>query len=380
MIKALIFDLGGVFLRPRSAEERQAIESQLDLPPGELGHRLFGGEAWKLARTGAITDDEYWQRVGPELGLTSPAQIRAFRQAYFASEKERLDTHLVSLARQLRERCQVALLSNASDRLEDILENKLGIADLFDQVINSARLGLAKPDPAIYELTLEHLGIAPYEAIFVDDRARNVIGASRLGIHVIHHVTFERTAAQIKALLEKAPTKAMIDTPVPEDYAAMLGISRAIVKEDWWSRVEMLAQPETTTDIAMLCDDTENIVLVARMSDQVAAMGLLTQPTPEVLHHTAELSLAVHPDHRRRGLGRRLIQTLLPAGARRGVELVRAWVASANGAARVLIVGTGFQEMTRLKAELQRPDGRRFDVIVYSTEIRFKSELQRGKL
>ena len=368
MIKALIFDMGGVFIRPRPAEERQAIESQLGLPPGELGRRLFGGEAWKLARVGAITDDEFWQRVGPELGLTSPVQIRAFRQAYFASEKERLDTHLVSLARQLRERCQVALLSNASDRLEDFVENKLGIADLFDQVVNSARVGLAKPDPAIYELTLERLGIAPQEAIFVDDRARNVISASQLGIRVIHHMTFERTAAQIEALLEKAPTKAMIDVPIPEDYAAMLSISRAVAKEDWWSGVEMLAQPETTADIAVLCDDPENIVLVARMSDQVAGMGLLMQPTPEVLHHTAELSIAVHPDHRRRGLARRLIQTLLPAGARRGVELVRAWVASANGAARVLIEGAGFQEMTRLKAELQRPDGRRFDVIVYSRD------------
>jgi ribosomal protein S18 acetylase RimI-like enzyme len=149
----------------------------------------------------------------------------------------------------------------------------------------------------------------------------------------------------------------------------MLAISQAVAREDWWGAVLMLAQAETTTDIVALCDDPENLLLVARVEGHVAGMGLLMQPTPAVIHHTAELSVAVHPDYRRHGVARRLVETLLPAGARRGVELVRAWIASANGAARVLIGGLGFQEMARIKNELQHADGRRFDVIVYSKEV-----------
>ena len=62
--------------------------------------------------------------------------------------------------------------------------------------------------------------------------------------------------------------------------------------------------------------------------------------------------MIMHPDHRQHGVARRLIETLLPAARRRGVELVRAWVASANGASRALIEGLGFQEMARMKDEL----------------------------
>lgn len=373
MIKAIIFDMGGVFIRNRSAKEWQALESQFGLAPGELGRLLYGGEEWKLSRVGAITDDEYWLRVGVKLGLETPAQKQDFQRMLFDREGERLDTGLVSLARQLRERHQVALLSNASDQLEYFLEKKLGIADLFDVVINSARVGLAKPDPAIYELTLERLGITPQEAVFVDDKAHNVISAAQVGIHAIHHVTFERTAAQIQALLAEHSSGTtfdiMIDVPIPEDYAGMLAISQAVVREDWWGAVLMLAQAETTTDIVVLCDDPENLLLVARVDGHVAGMGLLMQPTPTVLHHTAELSVAVHSDYRRHGVARRLVETLLPAGARRGVELVRAWIASANGAARALVEGLGFQEMARIKDELQRADGWRFDVIVYGKEV-----------
>jgi len=375
MIKAIIFDVGGVLIQPRPAKERQALESQLDLLPGELGRRLYGGEEWKLARVGAITDDEYWRRIGPKLGLKTEEQIQDFRQKYFARQKERLDTRLVSLSRQLREQFQVALLSNASDRLEYVLENELGVAHLFEPVINSARVGLAKPDPAIYRLTLERLDVAPEEAVFVDDQSRNVSSAARLGIRVIHHVTFERTTTQVRVLLEKGTSGVsdqpgiMVDVPMPEDYAGMLLISQAVAKEDWWGAVLMLAQPETTTDVAVLCEDPENLLLVARMGNQLAGMALLMQPTPAVLHHTTEMSIAVHPDCRRRGVARRLIETLLPAGARRGVKLVRAWVASVNGAGRTLLEGLDFQKMARIREELQRSDGQRFDVIVYDKKV-----------
>jgi ribosomal protein S18 acetylase RimI-like enzyme len=213
------------------------------------------------------------------------------------------------------------------------------------------------------------LGVAAHDAVFVDDKAINVVGAARLGIHAVHHVTCERTVVQIQSLLQERPPGMMLDVPIPSDYAGMLTISRAVASEDWWGAVLMLAQAETTTDIAVLCDDPENLLLVARVGRQVAGTGLLMQPTPGVLHHTAELSVAVHSDYRRRGVARRLIEALLRAGARRGVQLVRAWVASADGASCALVEGLGFQEMARLKDELQHPDGRRFDVIVYSREI-----------
>lgn len=56
----------------------------------------------------------------------------------------------------------------------------------FDHQFHSFRMGLAKPDPAYFTHIVETLGIAPEEAVFVDDMAVNVRGARRAGLHAIH--------------------------------------------------------------------------------------------------------------------------------------------------------------------------------------------------
>jgi putative hydrolase of the HAD superfamily len=93
-----------------------------------------------------------------------------------------LDHELVDYLRSLRPRFKTALLSNASLRLVTTL-NELDVEDCFDVIVISAQVGLMKPDPAIYRLTLDRLGVEPHEAVFLDDIAENVEAAARLGIH-----------------------------------------------------------------------------------------------------------------------------------------------------------------------------------------------------
>ncbi|HIP97615.1 MAG TPA: HAD family phosphatase, partial [Anaerolineae bacterium] len=168
-IKAIIFDFGGVLIGPRSEEEHRYWAERLGLRPGQVGDILYGGEEWALVKVGAISEDEFWQRVGPKLGLHTAEEIDRFRQEYFAGDTERLDRQLVDLAQELRGKYKLAVLSNASGVVEDLLRERFGIRDLFDVVIDSACVGLAKPDRAIYELALERVGVAPDEAVFIDD-------------------------------------------------------------------------------------------------------------------------------------------------------------------------------------------------------------------
>jgi HAD superfamily hydrolase (TIGR01509 family) len=64
-----------------------------------------------------------------------------------------------------------------------------GILSLFDVVVCSGEEGVAKPDPTIYRLALDRLGVEPGEAVFVDDSRGHVAAARELGIHAIHFTT-----------------------------------------------------------------------------------------------------------------------------------------------------------------------------------------------
>jgi epoxide hydrolase-like predicted phosphatase len=364
-IKAIIFDFGGVLLGPRSEEERRYWGERLGLRQGQIDDILYGGEEWALVKVGAISNDEFWRRVCPKLGLCTVEEITSFPHEYFASEEERLDRRLVDLAQELRGQYKLAVLSNASGVVDDLLRERFGIRELFDVVIDSACVGMAKPERDIYELALERLDIAPHEAVFIDDLARNVAAAADLGIHAIHHLNFESTAHQLRALLSDTRPQFGFAIPLPADYSGMAAICRDIADEFWWSPVLVLAQYPTDLEIAALCSDDEYIVRVARISGRVAGIGVLLQPAPAPLHHTAELSLAVAPEVRRYGIGRALVEYLLDLAPAHGVELVRAWVCAANGPSRALVEGLGFECGARLRDELRRPDGRNFDVLIY---------------
>jgi len=109
-----------------------------------------------------------------------------------------LNEDVVSLAGALRRRYKVALLSNADDRLESILEERYGIAHLFEPLIVSAKVGLAKPAPAIYQLAAERANEPASACIFIDDFARNAEAATALGMHGITFTGYEALAAELR--------------------------------------------------------------------------------------------------------------------------------------------------------------------------------------
>ena len=202
-IEAVVFDFGGVMAIFHRPELFEALEGQLGLETGSLPEILYRSPEWRLAEIGAIDDAEYWRRIGPRLGLgsgTEPteAEIRDFQQALFGEVEA--DPDMVDLVQRLRGRYQTGLLSNATLRDPQRLLERYGLEGLFDVVVVSAAVGLAKPDPAIYRLALEHLGTAPERTVFVDDFERNVVAASDLGMHGVHFTGYSDLIVALREL------------------------------------------------------------------------------------------------------------------------------------------------------------------------------------
>jgi epoxide hydrolase-like predicted phosphatase len=61
----------------------------------------------------------------------------------------------------------------------------MGLHHLFDDIVCSAEVGMAKPEPAIYTLAAERLGLEPSECVFVDDLDTNVEAARQVGMHAV---------------------------------------------------------------------------------------------------------------------------------------------------------------------------------------------------
>ena len=75
------------------------------------------------------------------------------------------------------------------------------LAELFDGIVISGEEGFRKPDPRMYELGAQRIGVAPAECVFVDDLAFNLDPARELGMAVVHHTSAATTLAELERLV-----------------------------------------------------------------------------------------------------------------------------------------------------------------------------------
>lgn len=197
MIKAVIFDMGGVLVRTTDPTQRAAWEARLGLAPGDAERIVLNSVMGKRAQMGAITTPALWDWVQAEFGLDD-ATLAAFRHDFWAGDV--LDDELVDLIRYLRLNYQTALLSNFMDELHEVITVRHPMADAFDLVVGSAYEKVMKPDAQIYERTLARLDRQPAEAVFIDDAIHNIDGARQVGLAAIHYQAGMDVAAALAAL------------------------------------------------------------------------------------------------------------------------------------------------------------------------------------
>ena len=76
--------------------------------------------------------------------------------------------------------------------------------EMFDAVVISGEVGMRKPEPEIFELALDRIGLRAGECVFVDDMAYNITAAQRAGLAGIVHRTFDQTARELEPLFPGA--------------------------------------------------------------------------------------------------------------------------------------------------------------------------------
>jgi epoxide hydrolase-like predicted phosphatase len=201
-----VFDFGGVLITPitdkiaRLADRHGvAMETLLEVLMG-LRHESTADHPWHRAERGevAVADlqelaEPYAEKKG--LRLDGDEIDHMLAPTYLL-----VDPMIERLARLRDEGYVTALLTNSFREFRPILERNVDFA-LFDVIVDSSEVGFRKPEPAIYALMAERLGVAPARTVYLDDFADNLAGAKLAGWACIHVREPAQAIAELDQLL-----------------------------------------------------------------------------------------------------------------------------------------------------------------------------------
>jgi putative hydrolase of the HAD superfamily len=210
-IRAVISDFGGVLTTPL-IEAFAAYQDHSGIAPEQLGQAIAAGspklppEANPLyeLECGRITEREFLDILRDNLEplLGHRPELHRFSELYF--EALRPNEPMIELMASLRDRdYRMAMLTNNVKEWEPLWRPFLAVDEIFETVVDSGFVGMRKPDPAIYELTVARLdGVDASECLFVDDMDLNCEAARSLGMTAVQFVGNETTIPQIESALD----------------------------------------------------------------------------------------------------------------------------------------------------------------------------------
>jgi putative hydrolase of the HAD superfamily len=205
--RAIVCDFGGVLTTPL-LNAFAAFQDDVGISPESLGqamHEGLGeGEELPLFRLerGEISEDVFLDRLtdGLESILGHRPHLQHFRHVFFEALEP--NTEMIELMRELKASgLKMAMLTNNVREWEPLWRSMLPVDEIFEEVVDSAFVGYRKPEPRIYELTLERIAMRAEDCLFVDDLQPNCEGAEALGMRAVHFRDNEQAIGEIRAAL-----------------------------------------------------------------------------------------------------------------------------------------------------------------------------------
>jgi len=199
---ALILDFGGV-LTLDFWEALAGFCRREGLAPDALAKAVSGDGPAHAAlvdlERGAIRQGDFAAVVAPVLGVGTDGLLARMAAGL------QPDEDMIEAAAAIRASgVPVGILSNSWGTEPFNPYAGWGLDENYDDVVISDQVGLRKPDPAIYRLAVERLGVSAERCVFVDDVAAYLVPAREMGMTVVHQVDTRRTISQLSRLFDVA--------------------------------------------------------------------------------------------------------------------------------------------------------------------------------
>lgn len=180
-LRAVVFDYGMVLTAPPDPAAHAAME-RITVLSAERLDRFYWADRYAFD-LGSLTGQAFWQKLVQDAGLNLNQSAIDELVHWDARMWMTENTAMLNWQLALKQRgLLTAIVSNMGDTVYRAMERELGWLSRFDVLVWSYRLGIAKPDPAIYCYVLKKLGTEPEETLFIDDRPDNIDTAIALGM------------------------------------------------------------------------------------------------------------------------------------------------------------------------------------------------------
>ncbi|HEV2323525.1 MAG TPA: HAD family phosphatase [Terracidiphilus sp.] len=190
-LRAVIFDFGMVLTGLPDAKAHDELLRITGLDAERFEHFYWADR--HAYDEGKLTGLGFWQKLVRDAGLSLPDSTIEELNRWDARMWTTVDPAMLAWHAKVKETgVLTAILSNMGDSVLENIEREFDWLSSFDALVWSYQLGVAKPDPAIYQYTLKQLGTAAGDTLFIDDKPVNVEAARALGMQALVYTTLAK--------------------------------------------------------------------------------------------------------------------------------------------------------------------------------------------
>jgi putative hydrolase of the HAD superfamily len=196
MVKAIFFDLGGVLVTEVFRIFGRWLAGRKNIPIEKF--RELVRPHWLKYRLGEIDGIDFMQGVIGDLGIDAdPEELLDYTCSMMA-----VDDAVLSMVKRLKSsgRYKLGVISNNSFEWSAHAKETLGLSKYFDVWVVSCDVSLAKPEPDIYEYSIDKLGMKPGDCVFIDDKQVNIDSSSKLGMRALLFTDAAKLESDLKGL------------------------------------------------------------------------------------------------------------------------------------------------------------------------------------
>jgi putative hydrolase of the HAD superfamily len=189
MIKAICFDLVGVYFTPKGVQEFKKNLEEMNISKEKIDAVIFNSNEVDALKTGTLPDEKFWDYVNNSFNLNKNMEewVELFMKGY------EVDPDIEKLVQIIRKNgYKTCICSNNFKSGIQALDNKFHFLSNFDVVVFSYEVGVRKPDKKIFQTLIDKSGVKPEEIVFSDDNPEKLSGAKELGINTFVYENFEQ--------------------------------------------------------------------------------------------------------------------------------------------------------------------------------------------